>query len=468
MVRPLLMSTTEQVDVVVIGGGSGGYEAAKVCGKAGLKVVVLDGAEELGGLCILKGCMPTKAWLETTMRRRHILEAGGFGIEVGEPKVDLERVNKRCRDLVNEFQHYRIEGLKNAPFELVRANGEFVGRKTVKAGDRVFEGRRIVVATGSQHLIAPIPGIEEVNYWTSDDLLQVQEVPKSAMILGTGAVGTESAFLLNGLGCEVTIFSRSKPFMSRVGEEVSEAVVKRCEDVGINVVFCSKTEKVEEESGEVVLTFDDGEVYRAEKLVMATGRKPNLEGLNVEAAGFEADTKRLDIDEQARTKVSGIFAAGDCGSPMAVLHLAVKQGNVAGKHIVAELAGTKSEAQWEERLHMFGIFADPEIVQLGLTEKEAREAGYDPVVASYPFADQGKGMIVGEKRGVVMLMADRKSGRLLGAAGLGPGVVDHGHCVLVAIAQRMTVAQFMDVPMYHPTVAEIWSYVGEDLEEMVG
>lgn len=452
---------TEKVDVVVIGGGSGGYAAAGITGKAGLKTVVIEAAKEMGGLCILRGCMPTKALLETSERMRQIREAEEFGIEVGRPALNFEAMMERKNSLVKEFQHYRVQGLENGPFEIVREKGKFLDPRTVAAGDRIFEAQYIVVSTGSTENIPDVEGLAESPFWTSDEVLEMEELPQEVIVVGTGAVGLESAFFLQGLGVKVRLFSRSLPLLKRVGEEVSTALERRCADLGIEVVEMKALERVSHQDGEFCVTIGDGREFCTEQLIMATGRKPFTEGLDLEKAGFGDD--RITIDEQGRTKIPHIYAAGDCASPQLILHLAVKQGEAAGRNIVADSRGLTPVAHWNPDLHMFGIFADPEIVQVGFTEDEARSKGYDPLSVSYPFADQGKGMIVGEKHGVAVLIADRRTGRLLGAAAMGPGVVDHGHCILVAISQGMTAQELLDLPFYHPTLGEIWSYVAEDL-----
>jgi len=186
--------------------------------------------------------------------------------------------------------------------------------------------------------------------------------------------------------------------------------------------------------------------------------------LALENAGFAADLRRLEIDEYARTSVPHIYAVGDCASPLAVVHLAVMQGEAAGVNVARHLAGEALTETWDEDLKMFGIFTDPEIVQVGFTAAEARERGFDVVIADYPFEDQGKGEIVGEKHGLVMLIADRKTHRLLGASGMGPHVIDYAHTMMVALHQKLTVEEFLKIPSYHPTLGEIWTYVAEEFE----
>ncbi|MCH1510160.1 MAG: NAD(P)/FAD-dependent oxidoreductase [Akkermansiaceae bacterium] len=457
---------SKEFDLVVIGGGSGGYAAAKTATGRGLNVAVVEGASELGGLCILRGCMPTKALLETSNRLRAIREAGEFGIQVGEPTLDLDALRNRKTRLIDGFKEYRVIGLEKGDFELIRGNATFTSPHTIEVeGHGEFTAKTFVIATGSDERIPPVPGLRESPFWTSDDIVQMPSVPQSVIVVGTGAVGMESAHLLQGLGSEVSIISRRKPLVSSVEPAVSEAMEKRCADLGINLVFGEGLQEVAHDDSGFTLTLSEGTVLNCDQLIMATGRAPRIAQLNLEKAGFEPDLRRIEIDQHSQTSVPHIFAAGDCASPLAVVHLAVMQGETAGANVASLLSLQPLEATWGSRLDMFGIFTDPEIVQVGQTLDQAREAGIDAVSAEYRFDDQGKGEIVGEQHGLVMLVADKGSGEILGASGMGPHVIDYAHTITVAISQRLTVADFLKIPSYHPTLGEIWTYVAEELED---
>ncbi|MDA7882337.1 NAD(P)/FAD-dependent oxidoreductase [Akkermansiaceae bacterium] len=457
---------SKEFDLVVIGGGSGGYAAAKTAIGHGLKVAVVEGADELGGLCILRGCMPTKALLETSNRLRAIREAAEFGIHVAEPSLDLEALRNRKTKLIDGFKEYRVKGLEKGDFELIRGNATFTSPHTIEVeGHGEVSAKAFIIATGSDERIPPVPGLKESPFWTSDDIVQMPSVPKKVVVVGTGAVGMESAHLFQGLGSDVSIISRRKPLVSSVEPAVSEAMEKRCTDLGINLVFGEGLQEVAHDASGFTLTLSEGTVIHCDQLIMATGRAPRIAGLNLEQAGFDAGLRRIEIDKFSQTSVPHIFAAGDCASPLAVVHLAVMQGEAAGANVASLLSEKPLEATWDSRLDMFGIFTDPEIVQVGLTHAQAREAGFDAVSAEYRFDDQGKGEIVGEKHGLVMLVADKKTGEILGASGMGPHVIDYAHTITVAMSQRLTVADFLKIPSYHPTLGEIWTYVAEELED---
>lgn len=458
------MSVKQEFDVVVIGGGSGGYAAAKMAVSKGLTVAVVEKAQELGGLCILRGCMPTKALLETSNRLRAIREAGEFGIEVEEPRFDLDALRERKSKLVNGFQEWRVKGLQKGDFELIRGQARFLDAHHIEVNDLKIKGKSFVIATGSDEKVPPIQGLAKTPFWTSDEVVDLPSVPERVVVVGTGAVGMESAHLFQGLGSQVSIISRSRPLVSSVEPEISEAMEKRCADLGIEVVFENGLQSVKYEESIFSLTLADGSVLQAEGLVVATGRKPMLDGLALEKAGFSEGVRSIEINEHCQTEVPHIYAVGDCASPLAVVHLAVMQGEVASANIARQLAGESLAETWDLDLKMFGIFTDPEIVQVGLTSEEVRERGIEAATVAYRFDDQGKGEIVGEKHGLVMMVADQKTGRILGASGMGPHVIDYAHTITVALHQKLTVAEFLKIPSYHPTLGEIWTYAAEEFE----
>ncbi len=456
-------------DIIVIGGGSGGYAAAKKASDLGLNVAVIDGAKELGGLCILRGCMPTKALLESSNRMRAIREAEEFGIQASAPTLDLKAVRDRKSRLINEFQKWRVKGLNKGDFSLIRGSARFVSSHEVEVeGHGKLSAKYFIVATGSQEVIPPVPGLTESPFWTSDDIVTLPKVPESVVVVGTGAIGMESAFLFEGLGSKVTIISRSRPLLSGIEHSISEAMEKRCQDLGINIIFEKPLRQVDYQNEEFMLTLGEDEQISCEQLVMAVGRKPNIAGLELQKAGFPEGLRRLEIDSFCQSSQPHIFGVGDCSSPLAVVHLAVMQGEAAGENIAALLKDEAMTETWDPRLNMIGIFTDPEVVQLGLSDQEAKNAGYDPVSASYRFDDQGKGEIVGEKHGLVRLSADRTTGKILGASGMGPHVIDYAHTIMVALHQELSVADFLKIPSYHPTLGEIWTYVAEELLEELG
>ncbi len=446
-------------DLIVIGGGSGGHAAAQRAGNGGLKVALVDGSEELGGLCILKGCMPSKTLIETADRARAMREAGEFAIAPHEPDVDIDALRARTQRLVGGFQEWREKSMRSGTYELVRGFAKFTGPNEilVSHGVGTMMADHFVVASGSEIFVPEIEGLSDTPYWTSDEVVELPSLPESVAVLGTGAIGMECAHLLEGLGAKVTVIARST-VLGEFDRDISEAMVAISRDREIEVLEQTSITKVSHEGGEFILICN-GETRKFKALVVATGRKPLTDQLDLEKASVVTAKGRIVIDAGCRTSQPHIYAVGDCASPLPVVHLAVIQGEAAAKNILNK----DCEARWEEDQTMLGIFTDPEVVKVGLSKSEAEERGIECVEAKYDFMDQGKGEIKDARHCFVKLLAAKKDGRILGGAAIGPEVVDSSHVIQMALHQEMTVAELLDVPFYHPTLIEIWTYVAEDL-----
>ncbi len=460
-------------DVVVVGGGSAGYAAARTAAAAGLRTAVVEGARALGGLCILRGCMPTKALLQSAEVRHLAGRAGEFGIRTGRVGHDYGRVQARKDALIGEFASYRREQLGDGRFELIRGRGCFVDRHTLDVGG----GRRVtaggfVIATGSVSVLPPVPGLAGVGAWTSDDALVAGEVPKSLIVLGGGAVALEFAQYFARFGSRVTLIQRSGQVLRDHDEDVARVVERVLVREGVALHTGTRLIEASKVGRRKRLRFEQGgkeHRVEAEQVLVALGRVPDTGSLGLEAAGVAVDGARIVTDAGMRTSVAGIYAAGDCTSRHEVVHLAVMQGEVAG-HNLAQSArgrGRGRRRELDDRLRLGVVFTEPQVAVVGLTEKEAAEAGRAVEVARYPFDDHGKSLILGATDGFVKLVADRETGELLGGACVGPLGGELIHEIVAGMAKRMTAAELAAMPHYHPTLAEIWTYPAEEIAEAV-
>lgn len=469
-----------EYDFLVIGGGSGGYAAARTACDHGLRTAVVDGAEELGGLCILRGCMPSKALIESGNRLRALNRAGEFGLRAPAGEARPGEIIRRKRALIEDFASYRRGQLESGAFDLVRGRAVFTGPDTVEVtpgdGGDPFPlcFRTACVATGSRIARVPVPGLEECGYWTSDDLLDAEQVPDSWIVLGAGAVALELACYLQGIGKEVTVIQRSDQLLTGSDRDVAESLQRGMEKLdGLRIFTGTSLEKVTlAENGRKRVRFRHrGETVEAEggEILQALGRRPATDGLGLEAAGLELaeDGKHLAVGTDQRTSQPCIFAAGDVCGPLEVVHLAIEQGETAATNAAVQLGVADSgERRMDYRVRMLGIFTEPQVATVGLSETEARESGREAVAASYPFDDHGMSLIKGETEGFVKLVADPDSRELLGASAVGPEAVELIHEIAVAIHFRATAEQFLQVPHYHPSLSEIWTYPAEELAEM--
>jgi pyruvate/2-oxoglutarate dehydrogenase complex dihydrolipoamide dehydrogenase (E3) component len=450
-------------DVAVIGGGSAGYAAARQCAAGGLRTALLEGGEQIGGLCILRGCMPSKALLYAAEVRHLAQYAAVWGLKPTAVAFDWAAVMARKDGLIKEFADYRAHQLTSGRFEFIRAQAQFVDPHTVAlGGGRTLRARYFILCTGSLVARPPLPQLADVGYLTSDDALSLKRLPKSMIVLGGGPVAVELAQLFARFDVAVTLIQRGPRLLKHFDEDaaaVVEAVLRR---EGIQVYTDTRLIDAYCEGGQKVIVFSHGDQKieaRAEEILFALGRRPNTAGLALERANVLTVSGRVFTTGQMRSSVEHIYAAGDCTGPHEIVHVAIEQAEVAAHNILHP-----DDPRWvNARLLLQVVFTDPQVACVGLTEKAARKDKLAYVAASYPFADHGKSIIMEAKDGFVKLLADPQSCEIVGGACVGPMGGELIHEIAVAMAQRLTVHQFLAVPHYHPTLAEIWSYPAEEL-----
>ena len=464
-------------DLAVIGGGSAGYAAARTAAALGMKVAVVEGGEKVGGLCILRGCMPTKAMLESAHRNHEINRAKEFGIRVGKPRPDWKAILQRKDRLIAEFADYRREQLEKGKFTFYRARGRFTGPHHLSleavGGGRVpakIEAKTFLVATGSKTAKREIPGLEETGYWTSDDCLKASNPVKSLIVLGGRAVAMEFAQYYAHLGVKVTVIQRSERLLPESDPEVGEVMAGVFRRDGMKVHCGTQIERVEKRGGKKRITFLEGgkrKSVEAEQILQALGREPNLDGLNLLTAGVKMEKGKIVVQSTQQTHVPHILAAGDVCGPYEVVHLAIQQGEVAAKNAALLVAGKEPKERMDYRLKLEVIFTSPEVAGVGYSEGECREKGLEVVRATYPFADHGKSMVMGATDGYVKLMALRGSGEIVGAEVVGPHASDLIHEPMVVMRYRGTAKDLAEMPHYHPTLSEIWTYPAEEISGII-
>jgi dihydrolipoamide dehydrogenase len=455
-------------DSIVIGGGSGGYAAARTLAAAGQRVAVIDGAETLGGLCILRGCMPSKALLYAA-EVRHLARHGvTWGLRPGKVGFDFASVMRRKDEMIRNFAEYRQGQLADGRFSLVRAHAQFLDAHTVQLNDgRKLRARNFVIATGSVVRPNPVPGLDAAGYITSDEALELKRAPKSLIVLGGGAIGIELAQFYQRFDTRVTLIQRSEHLLREFDHDAADVVTASLRAEGMEVFTGTHlvgAERLGPKRKRIV--FQHGGKERrveAEEILFALGRIPNTAKLGLANAGVATEHGCITTDADMRTTARNIFAAGDCTGPHEIVHIAIQQGEVAAKNI---LAGRR-RAKIDYRLLINVVFSDPQVATVGLTEHEAKRRGIKFLTASYPFNDHGKSMIMDVQHGFVKLIADPRTGEILGGACVGPHGGELIHEVVVAMAKRMTAAELAATPHYHPTLAEIWTYPAEELAEQV-
>lgn len=467
----------QEYDFVVIGGGSAGYAAARTSAALGLKTAVVDGASELGGLCILRGCMPSKTLIESAERNLMIRHASEFGLSATAGKPDITAIRDRKRRLIADFAGYRQGQLQDGRFDLHRARASFLTDHTLRIdpidGSPPYEvsAKSFCIATGSVSAAPPIPGLAETGFWTSNDVLEADSLPPSVAVLGGGAIALEMAHYLEGVGCGVTLIQRSAQFLTGLDVECSDVVKAAYERRGIVCHTGTKIEQVSRTAdGKKRVRFLQGDeeiIVEADEILLAMGRRPAVDGLNLHAAHVGVTGHKVNVLPTMQTTRPQIFAAGDVCSPLDVVHIAIQQGEIAARNAHRLLQGESADEEMDYRLTLFGVFSHPQVAVVGKSEVDLKDGGIPYVTGSYPFDDHGKSMVMGETDGFVKMIAHKETGEILGASCVGPHATDLIHEVVVAMHYRSTVQDFQTIPHYHPTLAEIWTYPAEECAEQL-
>ena len=455
-------------DTIIVGGGSAGYAAARTASDGGLKTAVIDGSSELGGLCILRGCMPTKALLYAA-EVKHLADHGDtWGLKIPRVGFDFQKVMARKNAMIEDFASYRREQLQNGKFELIRSKARFTDPHTLKLENgKSVSAHSILISTGSTVAPLPIPALESASPCTSDDVLKLQRLPESIIVLGGGPVALELAQFFLRFGVKTTVIQRSAHVLKPFDEDMAKPLETSLRQEGMQIFTDTQLIDGGIKGGRKFVTFKhEGkeQTIFAEAVFHGLGRQPSTEGLNLENAGIGQVPRHIPTNLQMQTKVPHIFAAGDCTGPHEIVHIAIQQGEIAAHNIL----NPSSVKSMDYRVLVSVVFTDPQVAMVGMSEKEAKASGKRIITADYPFNDHGKSMIMEAVHGQVKLIADADSGELLGGACTGPMAGDLIHEIAVAIHQRMTAATFASVPHYHPTLAEIWTYPAEEIAESIG
>ena len=432
---------TFDYDVCIVGGGSGGYAAARTAAAAGLRACVVEGGREVGGLCILRGCMPTKALLYAAEVHHLARHPQVFGIDPGEVRFDFAKVMARKDLLVKGFAEYRQQQLADGRFAFIRARARFADPHTVLLdnGQRI-SAEHFVIGTGSAVAPSPLPSLDQAGYLTSDTALELEALPRSLIVLGGGSVALEFSQFFARFGVNVTLIQRSLHVLHEVDADAADVIENVFRREGIQVFTGTKLLDATSAGGQKTVTFLHGDKPRsvsADEIFFALGRVPNTASLDLGKAGVATEWSR----------------------PYEIVHIAVQQGEIAGHNI----ANPAEPRAMDYRLRSEVVFTEPQIALVGYTEKEAAAGGIAHRAASYPFNDHGKSLIMNAMDGFVKLLCDPVTGEIIGGACVGPLGGELIHEIIAAMHKRMTVRELAAMPHYHPTLAEIWTYPAEEL-----
>jgi pyruvate/2-oxoglutarate dehydrogenase complex dihydrolipoamide dehydrogenase (E3) component len=453
-------------DFVAIGGGSAGFNAARIAASLGKRVAIIEGARKLGGLCILKGCMPSKTLIYSA-EVLHLAQRGGqYGLRIPKATSDMKAIHARKKLIIAEFADDRAKQLKSGKFDLIRGYARFVDRHTVEIeGGRRIKSAYFLIGTGSKVSVPAVPGLADAKFWTSDDVLELDFKPRSVVVLGGGIVACELSQFLRRMGSRVTIIQRNPNLLKGHSPEAAAVVKKAFEDEGIEVLTDTQITGIRTGKGGASVTFKKGgKTLRrtADHLFNALGRDPDTLGLALGAAGIETSPNgRIIVNRWQQTSAPNIYAAGDCCGPHEIVHIAIQQGELAARHS----GRIKKLKPIDGSLLLSVTFTDPQIGTIGWSEKHLQEKGIKFLSASYPFDDHGKSMLMKAYYGFVKVLADAHNGRILGAEIVGKDAGELIHAFSTALTMRATVWDMLRAPWYHPTLSEIVTYPLEEIAD---
>jgi dihydrolipoamide dehydrogenase len=449
-------------DVVVLGSGPGGYVAAIHAAQAGLKTALVEKNPRLGGTCTLVGCIPTKAMLQSAAVVEEIKHAGEFGIGVAAaPTIDMGGVLAKKAKVVDASSNGISFLMKKNGVTVITGFGRLAGKGKLEVeaagAKQVVEYRKLVLATGS--VVKEIPGLESDGkvVLNSDQILDLDRIPAKMIVLGAGAVGMEFASVFASFGTKVTIVELMPHLLPIEDEDISKEVEKAYKRRRIDFLLESKVTKLERRENGVVATVvaKDGKEKQleADLLLSAVGRKPVTDGIGLETTAIKTERGFIPVDGMMRTAEPDVYAIGDIVPTQMLAHLASHEAMVAVDH----LAGRNPEPIRYDRCPG-ATYSAPEVASVGLTEKQAREKGYDVKTGSFPFSAIGKARILGQTMGLVKIVAEKKFDEVLGIHMIGPHVTDLIAEACAVLRLEATVEDLTKTIHPHPTLSEI---VGE-------
>ena len=437
--------------ILVLGGGPAGYVAALRAAQLGAQVTMIE-AREVGGTCLNRGCIPTKAMVASVERLRLAREGAVFGVLTPEVDVDFAALSAHKEQATNTLREGVEHLLKARKVEVVHAHGRLAGARSVVLDDgSLLEGDAVILASGSEPARLPIFDFSDPRVMTSDEILRLDAVPASLAVIGGGAIGCEFASIFAGLGCKVTIIEMLTQLLPEEDKRAAHTLQQAFRKAGIQVrVGTTVEEMTSGGEGDVLLTFAGGDQVSAERVLVSVGRRALSCGLGYEEAGVQLDRAGFVVtDETLRTAVDAVFAAGDLAGPPLLAHWAYHEGAVAAENAVI---GGRLEV--DRRIVPACVFSHPEVASCGITEDRAAAAGLEVEVASLRFNGNSKAVIEGENDGFVRIVTERGSGVVLGASLVGPKVTELVHEIALAAQQRLPLQAIAETIHAHPTLSE--------------
>ncbi|WP_417308778.1 dihydrolipoyl dehydrogenase [Devosia sp.] len=460
-------------DLIVIGGGPGGYIAAIRAAQLGLKTAVVE-REHMAGICSNWGCIPTKALLRSAEVYGHMAHAKDYGLSAGDFGFDIPAIVDRSRKIAGQMNNGVQFLMKKNKVDIIWGEAELTAADTISVSkmkkkpvepqwpapknvlpEGTYKAKNIIIATGARPRV--LPGIEPdgEKIWTYFEAMKPEKLPKSLVIMGSGAIGMEFASFYRSLGAEVTVVELLPTILPVEDAEIAAHVKKRFEKRGIKIITDAKVAKVEKTKDGIVAHIEpkkgDAQKLSADALISAVGVQCNTENLGLEKVGVKVDRGAIVIDPYGRTNVKGVWAIGDVAGPPMLAHKAEHEAVIT----VEAIAGINNAAHPLDKTKVPGCtYCEPQIASVGMTEAKAKEAGRDIKVGRFPFVGNGKAIALGESEGMVKTIFDAKTGELLGAHMVGAEVTELIQGFVVAMGLETTEEELIHTIFPHPTLSE--------------
>ena len=464
--KPQAMSAAEakpgvqkdEYDVAVIGGGPGGYVCAIRCAQLGKKTVLVE-KRELGGTCLNRGCIPAKALLHTSELYDELRQHGeALGIQVQDISVDFASAAKRKDEIVGRLRNGIAGLIRNRKIALIREEAFLTGKNSFMAGGKEYRAEKIVLATGSEPASIPVPGADRPGVVNSDAVLDMRTLPESCVIIGGGVIGIEFATLLSAFQKKATVIEMLPRILNDMDEDISNTMTKLLQKKGVEIH--TNATLMEIQDGLTCVYEKDGkrETTAGQIVIIAVGRRPVTQTLNLHAAGVVSERNFISVNEKMQTNVPGIYAIGDVTGKMQLAHVASAQGLVAA----ANACGGEQKMRYNAVPAC--VYSNPEIASAGMTEAQVKAAGLPYVTGKFATAANGRSMIMNCQEGFAKIISHAQTGEILGAHVVAPRATDMISEICVAMNAEATIEELAGTIHPHPTVGEMIMEAAHDVE----
>jgi len=437
-------------DVVIIGGGPAGYVAAIHAAHLGAKVAVIE-KDKLGGTCLNRGCIPTKALVRSVETILEARRANEFGVEIDNIKINFQKIMARKSSIADQEVSGVEQLMKANRISVYKGTGRILSPHLVKMDDEEIATKKLIIATGSESTPLPVPGLDLPGVLTTDDILELKELPESLVVIGGSHVGVEFASIFNGLGTKVTIVKRRPLLLEPIDEEIGRRFAQTLPRQGIEVKIGAAVKAIKREGAVLKVVWDtpEGEQgVEGQMVLMATGRRPFTEGLGLLELGIKMDGRSIVVNECLKTNINDVYAIGDVLGQRMLAHVASYEGEVA----VDNALGRSRQADYHAVPYC--IFTHPEVAGVGITEKEANDSGIPYKVSKFPFTASGRAIAMGETIGMVKMVCNAESGRVLGMHVMGLHAGDLIAEGVLAVQMGATARDIAHTIHAHPTLPE--------------